>query len=772
MRINHLVKSLQKSHCWRGIVAGVLAGSITHASDVTWDEGCEKIGLSAGGSIFQGNCSPHDPKLLTVATDMDGAFITYDAGLKWNTIHFSQLAGSHCAAAAFHPSNPDVIYWINRGCELKVSRDKGFSWAHVGAEQPWGSAVVVRIWLDPDCPERIFVGTETDTYLSRDSGSTWSKCGGISGYLFRVVVDRKSPAQSRVYWIGTSAGIYRSDDDGRTFMKKMQGIAGQTLSGFAGGSNEKCTILYASVPCEAKDGKLVGGMFRSKNRGETWECCMNPRINVSTKRSSEYASDLPTYGWIACADKQPERAYVFCRGTSFFPPNHTTIYRTDNAGDAWQPVFFSDPRFKKSDKRLGDSAAECNVETDWQTECWGQREQGEVRGLEINPSNPDMVVLTQSRFIHATMDAGRTWHSPYAGTRQVDGQGRKQWANSGEVVTSSWNYTIDPFDKLNRFICYTDIGLARSVDGGKTWMPLQFDLEKVIPRKWANSCYALAFDPGVTGRVWGAFSAMHDIPNEFIFRRKGISSGGVAVSDDHGATWRKVNLPVDGSAMSIAIDPSSPQDKRTLYVSMFERGIIHSTDNGASWAMMTNGLDPEGSKRSLNLVLHKDGTLFVATTAKNKKSTVGVGLYRSMDKGETWTNIAPAKKWAWIRDFTVNPDDSQTILVPTSLLDPGLHRTTDGGKTWQTIYQANGQYHFYGAYYHPTHKGWIYLTCGESGEQGACGIHLSKDDGKTWAPFPKIPFQSIQRVSFDAGDPGHIYLTTFGSSVLRVAEEP
>ena len=746
---------------------GALASGMLHAAEEPWDDGCEKIGLSAGGSIFQGNCSPHDPKLLTVATDMGGAFITFDAGAKWHTIHFTQLAGSHSAAAAFHPKNPEVIYWIHNGHELKVTRDKGRTWTHVGQKQPWKGRVI-RIALDPDYPERIFVGTEANTFLSKDEGQTWSECTDVPGYLFRVVADRKSPAAARVYCIGTSTGFYRSDDDAKTFVKKVEGLPGQTLSGFAGGSDEKGTMLYVSVPCELKEGKLVGGVFRSKDRGETWERCMNARLNVETRRTSEYApGDLPAYKWIACADKQPERAYVFCAGTSYYPPNHSTLYRTDDAGASWQAVFFSDPRFKAPGE-------ECNVETDWQTECWGQREQGDLRGLETNPSNPDMVVINQSRSMHVTTDAGKTWKSPYNGTCRVDGQGRKHYATSGEVVTSSWHYAIDPFDKVRRFICYTDICLARSLDGGKTWLPEEYSLAKAIPRRWTNTCYALAFDPEVSGRVWGAFSGMHDIPNEnaVYYGGRMRRTGGVAVSDDHGAAWKKLDLPVDGPAMSIAIDLKSPKEKRTLYVSVFERGVFRSTDGGQTWEARNNGLDPNGLRRGLNLVLHRDGTLFVATTGKVKRTPNGVGIWRSTDGGESWTNIAAGQPWTWIRDFTVNPDDSRTLLVPTTHIDAGLHRTTDGGKTWETLYQNPDQKFFFAATYHPSHKGWIYLSSGESGDSVGYGLYLSKDDGKTWTPFTKIPFRGIQRVAFDPDDPAHIYLSTFGSSVLSVPAEP
>jgi len=57
-------------------------------------------------------------------------------------------------------------------------------------------------------------------------------------------------------------------------------------------------------------------------------------------------------------------------------------------------------------------------------------------------------------------------------------------------------------------------------------------------------------------------------------------------------------------------------------------------------------------------------------------------------------------------------------------------------------------------------------------EATLAGIYLSKDNGKTWTPYSKIPFSAIQRVAFDPNDPKHIYLSTFGSSIIKAPVEP
>ena len=134
--------------------------------------------------------------------------------------------------------------------------------------------------------------------------------------------------------------MFRSDDGGATFAKKNSGLPEGELTGFAAGSNKEETILYACTPCTASGGKLSGGMFRSTDKGETWQRCMNADIDVDAR--------LPktAYQFVTTSDKNPKRAYVYCQGVRFYPPDHNTVYRTDDAGESWKAVYFSDPRFQ------------------------------------------------------------------------------------------------------------------------------------------------------------------------------------------------------------------------------------------------------------------------------------------------------------------------------------------------------------------------------------------------------------------------------------------
>ena len=726
------------------------------------DEAWKPVGLCGGGGMFSLAVSPHEAKVATLSCDMSGAYITRDGGRTWQMFNYAQLKSSVSCSAVFHPTDRSTIYapsgWYPH---LRVSRDGGKTWRVMEGKVPWRSRLR-KLAIDPDRPRRLLVGTDRGLFITDSEGGTWRRCRGTTGRVLGLALDRRRRVGGRVYVVGTRDAVYRSTDDGATFRPCRKGLPAGEITGFAGGSDGKTTRLYATVRCGLSGGKLTGGVFTSGDGGASWQSCMGGGLNVQTKRSSKWAhGEVPQYAFALTTDTAPQRAYVFCAGTSYMPPDHCTVYRTDDGGATWRAVLFSDPRFTRF-----------NTDADRLTLGLGQRYQDVPFTMAICPTNPDVVMMAASGYLFRTDNGGTSWRSCHAGIMRGNPAGKNTaWANNGLVVTTTWNYHIDPHAPRRHYICYTDIGLARSLDGGATWIWQGHALP------WRNTTYELAFDPAVPGRIWGALANTHDIPNGNIIegRHRVIMSGGLAVSADYGATWTRTALP-EAPAVSVVLDPTSPRGKRTLYASLFERGVYRSIDDGKTWKQASAGLGSPKNMRCCKLHLHTDGSLFVLITAKRESSGAymlnGVGLYRSTDRGETWTKITASLPLHWVKDFTVQADDSRTILLSAANVrghaEGGLYRTRDGGATWSKVVQK-GPEHF-GAFYHPRRPGWIYMTLTE-GAPGA-GLWLSTDDGKTWKPFTRLPFANIHRVHFDPRDAKRIRVTTFGGSVYHGPIEP
>jgi photosystem II stability/assembly factor-like uncharacterized protein len=711
--------------------------------------------------MFSLAISPADPAAMMLSCDMSEAYTSHDAGRTWQMIHHAMLKScTHCAAVFDPKVGTRAIAPTGGSNELRVTTDGGRTWTPYGRGHPWQDAARL-LYIDPDAPARVFVGTDAGAWMTPDDGQTWQRCEGVAGRVLGVATDRRSKGVGRTYFIGTTRGVFRSSDGGRTYAEAAAGLPEKQLDAFAGGSSAGALRLYAAVPCKLVDGKLAGGVYASADGGTSWQRCMNPDLNVQTRRTSEYAhGDLPQYPFLVTTDARPERAYVFCTGTSYHPPNHCTIYRTDDGGGRWTATYFSDPRFK-----------EYNCDDDWFSKGIRQRWQDVPYAMAGCNTDPNVVALCASSYVFRTEDGGGRWRCGHSGPAAPAPDGELAWANNGLTVTTTWNYYVDPHEANRHYICYTDIGFARSLDAGRTWIWQDHH----IP--WLNTTYELAFDPDVAGRLWGAFSETHDIPNANVIsgRHRVTMKGGVASSDDFGRTWKKVDLPA-APALSVVLDPASPRASRTLYASLFEKGVYRSDDGGKTWQEKNRGLGAPANLRCLKLVRHADGTLFVLITAKRagdgKYLLDGVGLYRSADRGENWTIINASQPLYWPKDFTVHPADSRTVLLSAANArgheEGGLYRTTDGGATWKLLVRK-GSEHF-GAFYHPDRPGWIYMTLTE-GAPGA-GLWLSRDDGATWEPFGGLPFSNIQRVHFNPADKQHLIVTTFGGSVFKGPVEP
>lgn len=727
--------------------------------------GWKPVGLSGGGALFSPAISGLNPDVMMIASNMSGAYISHDGGNFWQMIPHLELSGNIHCPPSFHPHNENIIYaphgWS--GKTLKISIDRGRTWKVLAQ---FSQGLYGSIAIDADNPSLMLAGFKKSIMISRDGGKQWENCHGPTGKTLAFHIDRTTPEQQRTLFAATKKGIWRSIDGGDKWIRITSGLPWNDIIAFAGGSNRTTgrVILYCVIPGRKENGKYCGGIYRSDDRGGQWKEVMGPGINRDLSPADKWAqSKIASYTHLLTSDEEPQRVYALNRNTGFWPPHHTTVFRSDDGGNNWRSTLFLDPRFSAY-----------NVQPNYHTATLGSSFQESANGAAICPTDPDRIVRCGSMLAQITYDGGETWHNSHtlpAGTASLeDGI---SWRHNGLGVTTSWHYYIDPFQSDRHYIAYTDIGLARSVDGGDTW--IWWDKKGRTP--WPNTCYELAFDPQVPGKIWGAFSNLHDIPNGNIIlgRRRQTAPGGICLSTDFGKNWLPLGkgLPV-APATAIVVDPESFQQARTLYAGFFDHGIFKSVNGGLTWSSINNGLGSKENKRVCRLLLHQDGILFALVTGKVQHSKFlasGVGLYKSQDQGQKWQNITADLDLLWTKDFCVHPTDSNIIFLGAAdagkQKQGGLYRTLDAGRTWKKLIRK-GPEHF-GAYFHPKRPDWLYMTLCE--EASGPSLFLSTDNGETWLPFPSFPFANAQRIIVDPHDPEIIYVTTFGGGVFKGSAE-
>ncbi len=736
------------------------------------------VGLGGGGGLFAPASSPHDPDLMFVSCDMGGFYRSTDGGKHWRMIDFRQTRGSTECRPVFHPRDPKTVYFKDL-----VSRDGGLTWRPLFEKPPWKK--VVELAVDCDDGGVLYVGAPDGLYATFDGGKSVVRCEGIEGKVVGVFTDPSSPkGKKRRVVAGTDRGVFLSADGGRTFRDVSAGLPWRGVRDVAFGVKRRKPVIYCTVPSRAVDGKFAGGVYRSDDLGKTWRPVMGRGINTRLGKVDRYgAGDIAQYYLLGAAAEDPDLVYVTCRGTGYWPPYHSTVYRSSDGGRTWSPCYNRDFRFKKYPST---AKGRLNVVNGWipysLSWIWGGFHT--ETGFFVNPAHPETLMWADGGVLDVSGNGGESWrqaYTEYAPNQKPPipepGKAPGFWRSVGLEVTTCWQYVVDPFDHDRHYICYTDIGFALSTDGGETWT----DNSRSSGAPWLNTTYMLAFDPARKGRAWAAMSSVHDIPSWLFVHERVSGSGGVCVTDDHCEHWRVSSngLP-DAPCTAIALDPKSPKDERTLYAAVYGRGVYKSEDDGKSWKAVNNGLPLQRNDHVFLVKVHPDGTVFCCITGRRvgPRNSLSFpepgGLFRSKDGGASWEDITADLSLHWPGGFDFDPRDSDVIYLAAATIphgpEGGLYRTTDGGKRWKRLLAdrdfvgRDGPSYVHGRFVavNPRRPEQVFFST------GAHGLWLSTDGGEHWRQSERVPFAAINRVCFHPTEKDLVYVTTFGGGVFKM----
>ena len=705
--------------------------------------------------MFGPAISPHDPNLLFVGCDMGGMYRSADGGQSWIMIDKRQLREAYRCPVAFHPRDPQVIYVSPPG-SLKASADQGMTWTVLCAKPPWENMPCTTLEVDEDDVDLMFAGGSDAAYRSIDGGRTWSLCRGVAGRVVDIAV-LQIDLRRRICLIATSAGVFRSADAGSSWHQSDAGLPFAELRGLAAGiTTSQGSIAYVTLPNRSVAGRFTGGVWRSTDGGKSWQPIFNGGTDVRQHGNDhEPGTEFPAYERIRTARYSAEIVYVTVRTA-----DHVAIHRSEDSGATWRMLVDGRPGAEAESHLAPGWIIANSVWPDWT---------GASCGFAVSRSDPNQAVFTNEGEFYRTTDGGARWTPVYA--RLLDAPGSNASHRSctiGLDVTSSWQFSFDPHDPTRAYICYTDIGFARSLDRGATWS----HAARGIP--WSNTVYQIAFDPAVPGLLYAACSTQHDI-GHWTNIDDARGDGGVCVSRDWGATWAPIGIGLPNTpATSIVLDPRSPPGARTLHVTQYGVGIYTSIDGGLTWQPSRVQPGCEDNRHVYRLKLCGDGTLYCTITGcrEQRRFPVPGGLYRSRDDGETWVELTANLGLRWPGDVDTLRDDSGTIYLGAASApgysQGGVYKSVDDGNTWCCVLSETQLSNELCTYAHA-----LYVTVdplrSDTVYTGVTthGLFVSHDAGSSWQEVRGIPFTGCQRVAFDPADPAAIWVTTFGGGVWK-----
>ncbi|MHC5028566.1 MAG: WD40/YVTN/BNR-like repeat-containing protein, partial [Planctomycetota bacterium] len=334
---------------------------------------------------------------------------------------------------------------------------------------------------------------------------------------------------------------------------------------------------------------------------------------------------------------------------------------------------------------------------------------------------------------------------------------------------------------------YTGVGVYRSTDNARTFQHMGLTDTGTIGRIVAHPT-----DPNI---VYVASAGQEWVENEM---------RGVFKTTDGGQTWtHTLKISPKTGVNDLVMDPSDPN---TLYARAWQRqrrkwndprvepgfsegGIFKTTDAGRTWTRLTNGLPPSNVLGRIGIDVARSNPNVVygyidnyecdtqaAPGSRNPGGsaadcvTRGNEVYRSNDKGDTWTRVSGQDEeqrafvkmmgasYAWVfGNIRVDPTDENTVYT----LALGVSVSRDGGRTFERIGQSwpggppagsgsgrsGGDNH--GMWIDPANPHFIVLG-------NDSGFRTSTDGGQTWQRAD-LPVQTIFSTHADMDTPFRVY---------------
>jgi photosystem II stability/assembly factor-like uncharacterized protein len=348
---------------------------------------------------------------------------------------------------------------------------------------------------------------------------------------------------------------------------------------------------------------------------------------------------------------------------------------------------------------------------------------------------------------------------------------------------------VDPSDTNVLYAGGPNSGLWKSTDGGVSWATTT-DFLNVI------GCSDLVFHPA---------------NSQILFLATGDGDGsdsystGVLKSSDGGQTWNTTGLtfavsqkrviskllinPINPSIMMAAsnvgifrtIDGGTtwtqlkagyftdlefkPGDPSTVYAAGYN--FFRSTNDGATWSMVTDGLPSSNVTSRLAIAVTPADSSYVYLLATDRNNAGFYGLYRSEDSGTTFKvrsigtpvnilgkradgsdTLAPCQGWYDLA-IDASPINAEEIMVGGI----NVWRSTTGGATWalNTYWVENGAPV---PYVHADIHSVNYIN--DSTLYAGCdgGVYKTTDKGLTWTDIShNMSIAQVYRIGLSASDP-------------------
>ena len=474
-----------------------------------------------------------------------------------------------------------TVYAGTRAGGVFVSTDNGSHWrASMQGVLPGRATALLAT-------EQVVLLTTADRefFRSTDDGASWSALSSTpTSEVVEILLDMDG-----VILAGDGVGmLYRSTDDGVSWVSIDPGYH---------------RPIYSLAHLAEGDVLLggLGGVYRSQDSLQTWH---------------PLDAGMPVSSIISL--------FVDDQNTIYAGTSTHGVYRWNASASAWESVTANIlPQWVVgfADLPGADFLALFSLQSvqrwDAASSVWNERMEGFIA--------PRLYTLTED-------PAGRLYTGAASGHAYRSNDGGNSWQRVFSGRTRQVVNAVIPVSETVLVIGTQGDGVFFSSDGGVSWVPRNDGLGNssiYAMHRSENGTLIAATGKGLflstnDGMRWSVGDARFAFSTNAVSGVAGhvlaaMDSGRIALSSDHGASWRLSRIPTDEEVVFVKRLPWG-----ALVAAVYNTGLFISADDGATWNLLT----AQFAQTYPGDLLFAAGKLYYAT--------YGMGVWTSTDGGVTW----------------------------------------------------------------------------------------------------------------------------------------